>query len=99
MLEKIEGRRRRGTEDEVVGWHHRLDGHEFGWSPGAGDGQGGNFEIMNVPRTLTRFCLPGALPQKTQAVRDRTGDGLKGTGTAVQKLRELDLFFFIPWYL
>ena len=41
MLEKIEGRRRRGTEDEVVGWHHRLDGHEFGWSPGAGDGQGG----------------------------------------------------------
>ena len=37
--------------------------------------------------------------QPTGAVRDRTGDGLKGTGTAVQKLRELDLFFFIPWYL
>ena len=54
---------------------------------------------MNVPRTLTRFCLPGALAQKTQAVRYRTGDGLKGTGTAVQKLHELDLFFFIPWYL
>ena len=32
MLGKIEGRRRRGrtTEDEVVGWHHQLDGHEFG---------------------------------------------------------------------
>ena len=29
------------TEDEMVGWHHRLDGHEFGWTPGAGDGQGG----------------------------------------------------------
>ena len=29
------------TEDEVVGWHHRLDGHGFGWTPGAGDGQGG----------------------------------------------------------
>ena len=29
------------TEDEMVGWHHRLNGHEFGWSPGAGDGQGG----------------------------------------------------------
>ena len=29
------------TEDEVVGWHHRLDGHGFGWTPGVGDGQGG----------------------------------------------------------
>ena len=30
MLGKIEGRRRRGTtEDEMVGRHHRLDGHEF----------------------------------------------------------------------
>ena len=30
MLEKIEGGRRRGwTEDEMVGWHHRLHGHEF----------------------------------------------------------------------
>ena len=29
------------TEDEMVGWHHRLDGHEFGWTLGVGDGQGG----------------------------------------------------------
>ena len=29
------------TEDEVVGWHHRLDGHEFEWTPGVCDGQGG----------------------------------------------------------
>ena len=29
------------TEDETAGWHHRLDGHEFGWTPGVGDGQGG----------------------------------------------------------
>ena len=29
------------TEDEMVGWHHRLNGHEFGWTLGAGDGQGG----------------------------------------------------------
>ena len=29
------------TEDEVVGWHHRLKGHEFGWTLGVGDGQGG----------------------------------------------------------
>ena len=29
------------TEDEMVGWHHQLNGHEFGWIPGVGDGQGG----------------------------------------------------------
>ena len=29
------------TEDEMVGWHHRLHGHEFGQAPGDGDGQGG----------------------------------------------------------
>jgi len=28
------------TEDEMAGWHHRLDGHESEWSPGVGDGQG-----------------------------------------------------------
>ena len=27
------------TEDETVGWHHRLKGHEFKWAPGVGDGQ------------------------------------------------------------
>ena len=31
----------RMTEDEMVRWHYRLDGHEFGWTPGVGDGQGG----------------------------------------------------------
>ena len=29
------------TEDEMAGWHHRLNGHEFEWTPGVGDGQGG----------------------------------------------------------
>ena len=29
------------TEDETAGWHHRLNGHGFGWSLGVGDGQGG----------------------------------------------------------
>ena len=37
-------RRRReengATEDEMVGWHHRLDGHEFEQAPGVGGGQG-----------------------------------------------------------
>jgi len=29
------------TEDEMVGWRHQLDGHEFEQDPGVGDGQGG----------------------------------------------------------
>ena len=29
------------TEDEMARWHHRLDAHEFGWTLGVGDGQGG----------------------------------------------------------
>jgi len=36
------GQERKGmTEDETAGWHHRLDGHEFEWTAGGGDGQGG----------------------------------------------------------
>ena len=36
------GQEERGTrEDAMVGWHHRLNGHWFGWTPGVGDGQGG----------------------------------------------------------
>ena len=41
MLEKIEEEEKGTTEDEMVGWHHRLNGHGFGWIPGVGDGQGG----------------------------------------------------------
>ena len=28
------------TKDEMVGWHHQLNGHEFEQAPGVGDGQG-----------------------------------------------------------
>ena len=36
------GQEEKGTrEDEIVGWHHGLNGHGFGWTPGVGDGQGG----------------------------------------------------------
>ena len=41
MLGGIGGRRRRGRQDEMAGWHHWLDGRESEWTPGVGDGQGG----------------------------------------------------------
>ena len=40
MLGKNEGRKRRGQQDEMVGWHHQLNGHEFEQTPGDGEGQG-----------------------------------------------------------
>ena len=46
------------TEDEMVGWHHQLNGHEFEQAPGVGDGQGGPawdfilFIYFFVPKSL-----------------------------------------------
>ena len=42
MLGKMEGRQdeKGTTEDETVGWHHRLNGHESEQTPGDGEGQG-----------------------------------------------------------
>ena len=39
MLGKTEGRRRRGTEDEMVGWHHQLSENEFEQAPGDSEGR------------------------------------------------------------
>ena len=42
MLGGIGGQEEKGmTEDEMAGWHHWLEGREFEWTPGVGDGQGG----------------------------------------------------------
>ena len=38
------------TEDEMVGWHHRRDGHEFEYAPGVGDGQGSLVWSMGLQR-------------------------------------------------
>ena len=41
MLGKMEGRRRMGWQDEMDGWHHQLNGPEYVWTLGVGDGWGG----------------------------------------------------------
>ena len=38
--ERLRARGKQVTEDKMVGWHHRLDGHKFVQAPGVGDGQG-----------------------------------------------------------
>ena len=40
MLGKIEGRKRGTTEDKMVEWYHRFNGHEFEQTPGYSEGQG-----------------------------------------------------------
>ena len=40
MTERLKaGREGESIVDEMIGWHHRLDGHEFEQAPGVGDGQ------------------------------------------------------------
>ena len=49
MPGKIEGRRRSGvTEDEMVGWHHQLNGHESEQTPGDREGQGSPHAAVHV---------------------------------------------------
>ena len=39
----------------MVGWHHRLNGHGFWWTPGVGDGQGGLAWVHGVTKSQTRL--------------------------------------------
>ena len=43
------------TEDEMVGWHHRLHGHEFEQALGVGEGQGGLAAVHGVAKNQTRM--------------------------------------------
>ena len=51
------------TEDEMVGWHHRLDGHEFEQGPGVGDGQGS-----------LACCSPWGCKESDMTEHTHTGD-------------------------
>ena len=46
------------TEDEMAGWHHQLDGYEFEWTPGVGDGQGGLALVLSLMKNYCKkvFC-------------------------------------------
>ena len=45
------------TEDEMAGWHHRLDAYEFGWTPGVGDGhrEAWRAVVHGVAKSQTRL--------------------------------------------
>ena len=47
----------------MVGWHHRLDGHEFEQAPGVGDGQGGE---LVMDREACRAASHGVAKSRTR---------------------------------
>ena len=51
------------TENEMVGWHHQLDGHEFEQAPGVGEGQGSLtcFNPKGLKKSDTTECLNNRL--------------------------------------
>jgi len=54
MLGGVGGQEEKGTkEDEMAGWHHRLDACEFGWTPGLGDGHELRAAIHGVTKSQT----------------------------------------------
>ena len=66
------------TEDEMVGWHHRLNGRGFGCTPGVGDGQGGlacysSWGLKELDRTeWLNWILPkGILVSQVYSTKDR----------------------------
>ena len=80
------GEERATTEDEMVGWHHRFNGHEFEQAPGVGDGQGslaccspwGHKESdMTKWRTLTASALVKTLCFYTGSAGSIPGWGTK----------------------
>ena len=57
------------TEDEMIGWHHRLDGHEVEQALGLGDGQGSLACSHSCP--LSRWCHP--TPHKQYEKAEKPG--------------------------
>ena len=43
------------TEDEMVGWHHQLNGNEFEQAPGVGDGQGSLAAVHGITQSWTQL--------------------------------------------
>ena len=73
------------TENEMVGWHHQLDGHEFEKAPGGGDGQGSlecyspwGCKVLDMTEQL-----------KTNSLKLKTQDrGTKKTGRRIKIIRQ-----------
>ena len=79
------------TKDEMVGWHHRLNGHGFGWTLGVDDGQGGlaccyswghteSETTERLNRTECLLCFPGGSDSKKYTCSARDLGSIPGLG-------------------
>ena len=66
------------TEDEMVGWHHQLNGHGFRWTPGGGDGQGG-----------LACCSYGLAKNQTRLTTELNWNFGDLNGKEIQKTRDM----------
>ena len=71
------------TEDEMIGWHHRLNGHEFEWTPGVGDGQGG-----------LACCGPWVAKSRTLL-----SDWTEPNWVNVSHTLVVKMFFWVRWWI
>ena len=96
---KDRGQEKGTTEDEMVGWHHWLNGHGFGWTPGVGDGQGGLVccgswgckesdatELLNWTEVSLESRRRARLFYRDQGSRKRAGFPWVGAGAGADAL-------------
>ena len=84
------------TEDEMVGWHHRLNAHEFEQAPGVGDGQGrlrltGSQRVGHGWATELKICHAAEAEGELCSLRTGFGRGLHilwEYGETLEKVRE-----------
>ena len=74
------------TEDEMAGRHHRLNGHEFEWTPGVGDGQGG------------LACCDSWGHKESDMTERLNWAELKQLSIFWQYINRLEQFTLIQWY-
>ena len=72
MLGKIEGRRRRGWQDEMVGWHHWFIGHELGANSGRWWGTEKPGALQSVGSRRARYKLATEQQHRVGCARSRT---------------------------
>ena len=94
------------TEDKMVGWHHRLDGHEFEQAPGVGDGQESlvccsswGCKELDTTEWLNYYSLVAQMAKHLPAVRETRVQSLDWEDSLEEEMTTHSgiLAWRIPW--